>query len=525
MNSINNIRKKYNNDELITQFEQDIIAKGKPIKCLIILLSLSIVALIIYGFDFKSKIDCVLIDYSAFGLIFILVVLIIVFIMRIVYVVYRYSSPIMLFDHLIGKKKCKIKLVSKLMVYAIKNDDYNLINKIIVYYRWVRIKYKIVEDRVKYYKAIEEMNEAFCQTRYDYHTYGNIAFDLLYTQDNQNNKKIQESLGQCVYQDVFYKKDNYLIDIFQSLSKAKVKINIFLISKAMEYAIRTKNPNLIDTVYNYIKGLSSTFMIKSKGCIEYSEEYYYLVSSFNELLCQQNELQSYNKYGGYAFELLVDTTVYLDMKYHIHRISDKTYYNCTCSNGYHFGLWNYIFQDLYYNRDNFIMDFWEKAYRYYTNNLAMNHNNNNAKFLEFTYAICGALISANKYNLLKQLIEYTNVISNNIESTYSALIPKNINGLKDIYNYYVENNLPQLKYPLSNMLNIKSLIIRYFAILFIYIYNRDNRDNTDKSYKSLIDSKEYRNVDCELKGYINEYLGKKDILEVFGLESLYNQQK
>lgn len=190
MNSINNIRKKYNNDELITQFEQDIIAKGKPIKCLIILLSLSIVALIIYGFDFKSKIDCVLIDYSAFGLIFILVVLIIVFIMRIVYVVYRYSSPIMLFDHLIGKKKCKIKLVSKLMVYAIKNDDYNLINKIIVYYRWVRIKYKIVEDRVKYYKAIEEMNEAFCQTRYDYHTYGNIAFDLLYTQDNQNNKKI-----------------------------------------------------------------------------------------------------------------------------------------------------------------------------------------------------------------------------------------------------------------------------------------------------------------------------------------------
>lgn len=277
---------------------------------------------------------------------------------------------------------------------------------------------------------------------------------------------------------------------------------------------------------------------KEKELIEYPQEYYDSVFEANELLCMRNRRTVSYFNDSTLFELFLDSlqqTV----------ISPKTY---------NF-IWRCLLQVLHYERGEFVISYWKKAHQLFDFFLAPSEKTYNDKFqvvnqeeieareiereafLEFHYALGGLLMFLGKYELLNEIIYWTNQ-----EPPKYVLVPER---LEEIINRYMNVSKKgsygnpvyyEQRYPFPRISGVNSdgqiqiWIKRYLSVLFLRqytlhsYYTYSNPLNMPTPPDSLSELKYWNDELNSLKYFVKEYLGNKNILKAFVFKDLYNKK-
>jgi hypothetical protein len=148
---------------------------------------------------------------------------------------------------------------------------------------------------------------------------------------------------------------------------------------------------------------------KEGQIIEYPQEYYDSIFAANELLCQREKRTQSLFYNGILFDFFLDE--------YQHTIISQTTYNY---------IWRCLLQVLHYNRDEFVIAYWRKAHQLFNFFLKPAEKRYNDRFqiinqdeiserereresfLEFHYALGGLLMYLKKYEILGEIMYWTN---------------------------------------------------------------------------------------------------------------------
>lgn len=273
---------------------------------------------------------------------------------------------------------------------------------------------------------------------------------------------------------------------------------------------------------------------KSNTVIEYPDYFYDVMFDANECLCQR-ERKSISWYNGSFYDYFID-------EYQQTAISEKTYTF----------IWKCIRQSLFYGKEEFVFSYWRKAHQYFSlwlNSIYPEYDKDfkiinqqtidkreaeRSRFLEFHYALGGLLMKEKKYNLLQQLMTWTNQTPPKyvlLPETMSEVITTFMNVSspdKDFIPVYYEQRYP---FPDAHGVYaediIKMWIKRYLAILFLrqYKLNRfyifSNPLEMPKPPLKLAEKRRWNDELDILKRYILDYFnGNNEPLRIMGLEDL-----
>ena len=320
----------------------------------------------------------------------------------------------------------------------------------------------------------------------------------------------------------------------------KKKYKIFSdISELLFYSIEQNNEELARKMITFLtKAFIEYRENKELEKIIYPDEYYDTIFEANELVClkQKRTISSLN--GGVFLNLYVDN-------YQKTIISDKTYN----------ALWLCVRQVLSYNRNDILMSYWKNAHQhfeFYLENIIPNYdniddkhiitnkeeienkNNERNKYLEFHNVIGGLLVFLNKYDLLNNILNYTNQtppVYHLIPSNLSEIINRLIKVKEDYKNpFHFEQTY---SFPNVDGVNSGGIIRfwtrKYFAILFIrqyklydYYYG-DNIFDLPTIPNSLSEMKEWENELDYFKGLVSETLQNEKLLLALGFNDLSNK--
>ncbi len=277
---------------------------------------------------------------------------------------------------------------------------------------------------------------------------------------------------------------------------------------------------------------------RSNTVIEYPDYFYDVMFDANECLCQR-ERKSISWYNGSFCDYFID-------EYQQTTISEKTYTF----------IWKCIRQSLFYEKDEFVFSYWRKAYQYFSlwlNSIYPEYDKDfkiinqqtidkreeeRYRFLEFHYALGGLLMKEKKYNLLQQLMMWTNqtppkyVLLPETMSEVITMFMSISSPDKDFLPVYFEQRYP---FPDTHGVYaediIKMWIKRYLAILFLrqyklnkyYIYS--NPLEMPKPPLKLAEKRRWNDELDILKRYVQDYLNdNNEPLRIIGLEDLISEE-
>ena len=313
----------------------------------------------------------------------------------------------------------------------------------------------------------------------------------------------------------------------------------YAISSILFYSIKKEDESLARKLQEfYAHEFIDYRSNKSNTAIEYPDYFYDVMFDANECLCQR-ERKSISLYNSSFYDYFID-------EFQQTSISEKTYTF----------IWKCIRQSLFYGKEEFVFSYWRKAHQYYSlwlNSIYPEYDNDfkiinqkaiekrdveRSRFLEFHYALGGLLMKEKKYNLLKQLMTWTNQTPPKyvlLPETMSEVITTFMNVSspdKDFLPVYFEQRYP---FPDAHGVYaediIKMWIKRYLAILFLrqyklnkyYIYS--NPLEMPKPPLKLSEKRRWNDELDILKRYVEEYLNvNKEPLEGIGLEDLLSDE-
>lgn len=318
----------------------------------------------------------------------------------------------------------------------------------------------------------------------------------------------------------YYDADKLQKQILANYHKAVKMVNVEMESKYFtqwsdltSVLLASADEKLVQSVYeewyDYV-------MRKHSSCkgkpLEMDDYFYEAVTRINENLCKgERKPISVNNGNSLLTSLIVHDSV----------ITDKTYRY----------LWRNLRMQLFYNRDEWIMAYWKSASQkfdffmkeistfdiddstgeHYTDSQVEDVNRQRDKFQEFHIMLCAMMLQQGKYELLEQMMYYTQ----SQPPTY-PLVPSDLASLLLVFEYLNKDRLWDItyfeeRYPMPNMHGITGGKILgaancYMALLFyrlytlFYPYGRefafrtmglpDNQAQLAK-YKSDLDTLEY----------------------------------
>ena len=186
--------------------------------------------------------------------------------------------------------------------------------------------------------------------------------------------------------------------------------------------------------------------------LEMDDYFYDAVTRINENLCKgERKPISVNNGNSLLTSLIVYDSI----------ATEKTYKY----------LWKNIRMQLFYNRDEWIMAYWKSASQkfdffmkeistydidditgeHYTDNQVEERRRQREKFLEFHIMLCAMMLQQGKYELLEQMIFYTQ----SLPPSY-PLIPSSLGSILHLFEYLNEDRLWDItyfeeRYPMPNM--------------------------------------------------------------------------
>ena len=232
---------------------------------------------------------------------------------------------------------------------------------------------------------------------------------------------------------------------------------------------------------------------KTNQMVEYSFDFYDGIITINETLCEQNKKAITIANGSDFITILLD-------KMQGTIIAPKTFSV----------IWICLNQQLFYNRQEWVMNYWITAHQYYLFNLPKYYENQKEinldgspflitqeqvqlrdlerkEFFDFHIALGGLLLYRKEYDLLKQIIYYSNS-----QPPQYVLIP---GRFAEIYLLYMDllscfpiNNY-ESKYPFLNLQAgirneniIKGWILKYLILLMLRLYTVAETYSTYNSF-------------------------------------------
>lgn len=271
--------------------------------------------------------------------------------------------------------------------------------------------------------------------------------------------------------------------------------------------------------------------------VEYPSYLYDGIIMINEKLCLQKKRVVSISNGNDILRFFFD-----EIQYTI--IHPKTYRM----------IWICLSQQLYYGREEWIMEYWSAAHQYYLfilsdsyyegqkiilNNgktLVVDHSLKESRrvvqkdFKEFHIALGGLMLYQEKYDLLRQIINYTNTEPPQyilVPSQFGELFSLFMNLLSfdvgDIVKYEIKYPFLDLKAGARNNNIINGWIQRYLAFLMIRLYALSPDSNPDYSFfrafpSKLAEKQEWLNNIPILQQRIEDKIVEKAAVEILLLK-------
>lgn len=244
--------------------------------------------------------------------------------------------------------------------------------------------------------------------------------------------------------------------------------------------LTSADENLVQSVYEKWHDYVARKLISCKGKPFELDDYFYdAVTRINENLCKgERKPISVNNGNSLLTSLIVYDSI----------VTDKTYRY----------LWRNLRLQLFYNRDEWIMAYWKSAsqkYEYFMRKLSTfeldnkkgenytveqveERNRQREKFEEFHTMLCAMLLQQGKYELLEQMMFYTQS-----QPPSYPLVPSDLAHILKLFGYLNEERLGDIiyyeeRYPMPNMHGITGGKILgatncYMALLFYRLYVLD----------------------------------------------------
>lgn len=311
------------------------------------------------------------------------------------------------------------------------------------------------------------------------------------------------------------------------------------ISKILNYSIQTVDEPLTNEIWKfYFNEFSKIREGKEGEEIVYPKELYDTFIEANEILCKNNKK---------AISIFNDNTIF-DLFFDSYQktiISQKTY-------SY---LWRFLLQCIYYNRNDFVLSYWQKAHQlfnFYISEISPVYDNSDIQliinqkeidkrdkerkdFLEFHYALGALLVYKQRYDVVKGIMYFTHS-----QPPRYVLVPERMEEVVLKYmqvgrNDYLQPFYYRQKYwfPDVNGVDtddvIKMWIKRYLAILFLRQYTLHEYYVNSQTLtmpqppQELSELNRWKDNLDSLKYFVNEYLENTEILKALGLEQLSNK--
>jgi len=329
---------------------------------------------------------------------------------------------------------------------------------------------------------------------------------------------------------------NRLIKAYDNAKKENDKaLYLQAISKILNYSIQITDEPLADKLWEfYFSKIIKLRENKKNAEIVYPKEYYDTFLEANEVLCERNKRAISRFNNNTIFDIFLDS-------YQQTVISRDTY----CF------IWKLLLQSLHYDREDLVLSYWRKAHQLcnlFMQNIYPDYDitdgivKNQAEidkqdkerndFLEFHYALGGLLMYKQKYNIIKELMRFTQS-----QPPKYVLVPERMQQVIERYMkinrweyynpvYYEQRYQFPDNYGVNADEMIRIWIKRYLAILFIRQYTlhqhyvNSNPLIMPQPPEDLSELSRWKDELDGLKYYVNDYLSKKDILENLGLDKL-----
>lgn len=235
--------------------------------------------------------------------------------------------------------------------------------------------------------------------------------------------------------------------------------------------LTSADENFVQSVYEKWYDYVSRKLIACKGKpLELDDYFYEAMTRINENLCKgERKPISVNNGNSLLTSLIVYDSI----------VTDKTYRY----------LWRNLRLQMYYNRDEWIMAYWKSASqkyelfmqeddkpgKNYTVEQIEERNRQREKFEEFHIMLCAMLLQQGKYELLEQMMFYTQS-----QPPFYPLVPSDLIHLLQVFVHLNEDKLVDItyyeeRYPMPNMHGITGGKILgaancYMALLFYRLY-------------------------------------------------------
>lgn len=336
---------------------------------------------------------------------------------------------------------------------------------------------------------------------------------------------------------VYYIPEKLLERLIKQYHKANVEekeLYFESISKVLFYSIKKEGEPLARQLQDFYW---NEFILyrkdKENNIIEYPTYFYNVMFDANECLCRR-ERKSISWYNGSFYDFFID-----EFQHTI--ISKKTFSF----------IWKCLRQSIFYQKDEFVFSYWQKAHQYmnfwldvvrpqYDTNFNVTNqedidrrNAERERFLEFHYALGGLLMMKQKYTLINQLTSWTNqtppkyvLVPETMEEVIERFMDiEKKDGYMNPFYYEQKYPFPDISGVNANNI-IKMWIKRYIAILFLrqytlheyYIYSRTlempNPPQTLSEKRSWIEELD------TLKRFVTEYLSDTTCLKSLNMEAL-----
>ena len=232
---------------------------------------------------------------------------------------------------------------------------------------------------------------------------------------------------------------------------------------------------------------------KTNQMVEYSSDFYDGIITINEVLCEQKKKAITIANGSDFITILLDRTQGTS-------IDSKTFRV----------IWICLSQQLFYNRQEWVMSYWATAHQYYLFNLPKYYENQREidsdgnpilitqeqvrlrdlerkEFFDFHIALGGLLLYRKEYDLLKQILFYSNsqppqyvLIPGRFAEIY--LLYMDLLSFSSIYLYEAKFPFLDLQAGVRNDNIIKGWIQQYLILLMIRLFTVSE---TYSTYNSL----------------------------------------
>lgn len=334
---------------------------------------------------------------------------------------------------------------------------------------------------------------------------------------------------------VYYMPDKLLGRLITQYHRDKEKKLYFeAISKILFYSIKKEGEPLARQLQEfYWNEFISYRKGKENNAIDYPDYFYNVMFDANECLCR-SERKSISWYNSSFYDFFID-----EFQHTI--ISDETFRF----------IWKCLRQSLYYQKDEFIFSYWQKAHQYMnfwlghinpqydekfnvTNQTDIDRRNaERERFLEFHYALGGLLMMKQNYKLINQLTSWTNQTPPKyvlVPETMGEVIRRFMEVEKKgeiYYPVYYEQRYPFPDVSGVNANNIiKMWIKRYIAVLFLRQYTMNEYFVYSHTLEMpnppqiLSEKRKWIEELDVLKRFVMEYFSDTSCLKALNLEEL-----